>query len=149
MRFLFWNNLDNLTIKINFKIMNKRKKYLMTIISGLILLLLGFVFNFLNLAQGLISLIFINAGIIMIVVAAFKFSYLGAGISQDEFTRKLSSKAISYSWFLTFVVLNILFWIDYFGFLDFKKQTLFSIIIFTMLFSAVIFKKLVYKQIDK
>ncbi|MBD3245074.1 MAG: hypothetical protein GF335_03720 [Candidatus Moranbacteria bacterium] len=124
--------------------MSKKKKYIVLITAGLILIALGFSYQLLDLAGNLISLVFINSGVIIIVIAVLNFNHLGAGVSQDEMTRKISARALSYSWLLTFALLNILFWVDYLEILKLQTQTFLTIAIFVMLFSAVIFKKLIF-----
>jgi hypothetical protein len=114
-------------------------------ITGLLLMALGFIYQALNLAGNLISLIFINAGIIVLVISTLKYNRLGAGIDQDEMTRKISSRALSYSWLLTFTTLNIIFWLDYLKLFNLTVQSLLGFLIFLMIFSVASFKKLIFK----
>jgi hypothetical protein len=106
---------------------------------------LGFIYQALNLAGNLISLMFINAGIIILVVSTFKYNKLGAGVEQDEMTREISSRSLSYSWLLTFATLNIIFWLDYSGIIVLEIQPLLGFLIFLMIFSSALFKKIIFK----
>lgn len=127
--------------------MNRKKKYVVSIIAGLFLIVLGFLYQIFNIAGNVISLIFINAGIIVMVVAVMKYNKLGAGVVQDEMTRTVSAQSLAHSWIVTFVVMNMLFWIDYLQLVHMSSQVIFSILIFTMLISATLFKQLLYRKI--
>jgi predicted CDP-diglyceride synthetase/phosphatidate cytidylyltransferase len=113
-----------------------KRDYLLSILSGIILIFLGIFFQVTNLAKAIIPLIFINTGTILIVISVLTHNKFGAGITQDERTRTLSTRAIAYSWLLTFVLVNILFWFDYLKFVDFKVEQVLAITLFTMTLSA-------------
>ncbi len=126
--------------------MEKKTKYAMTVIAGTILLLLGFFYTAAEMAGKEISLIFITAGATMIIVAMFRYNKLGAGVIQDERTRQISMKGISYSWFVTFLTLNILIWVEY---LQLAELTLFQglgIMLFVMIISANVYKYIFGKR---
>ena len=125
--------------------MTKKTNYTTLMVTGLLLMALGFIYQALNLAGNLISLIFINAGIIILVIATFRYNKLGAGIAQDEMTRQISSRSLSYSWLLTFVTLNVIFWLDYSGIISLEVQHLLGLLIFLMIFSSALFKKIIFK----
>lgn len=125
--------------------MTKKTNYTTLMLTGLILMALGFIYQALNLAGNLISLMFINAGIIILVIATFRYNKLGAGIEQDEMTRQISSRSLSYSWLLTFATLNIVFWLDYSGIISLEVQHLLGLLIFLMIFSSALFKKIIFK----
>jgi hypothetical protein len=122
-----------------------KKQYMMTIIAGVILVFLGIFFQVSNLAKGVIPLIFMNAGTIMIVIAVLSHNRYGVGVTQDERTRALGARALSYSWLLTFVLVNVLFWIDYTDTFTFVADHILGIILFTMVLSAGIIQS-VFKQ---
>jgi hypothetical protein len=125
--------------------MTKKTNYTTLMVTGLLLMALGFIYQALNLAGNLISLIFINAGIIILVIATFRYNKLGAGIAQDEMTRQVSSRSLSYSWLLTFATLNVIFWLDYSGIISLEVQHLLGLLIFLMIFSSALFKKIIFK----
>ncbi len=122
--------------------MTKEKKYTIAIISGVLLILLGSFYYFSGMASNLIGLLFINLGIILVVIKTLQFNKFGAGVKQDERTRKISTRGISYSWLTTFVFLNILFWIDVFQIINLDLSQGISLIFFVMIISAVVFKAL-------
>jgi hypothetical protein len=125
--------------------MPQKTNYQSLVITGLLLMALGFTYQALNLAGNLISLIFINAGIIILVVSTLKYNNLGARVKQDEMTRKISALSLSYSWLLTFATLNIIFWLDYANVLELEIQSLLGFLIFLMILSSALFKKIIFK----
>jgi hypothetical protein len=125
--------------------MEKRRKYILLMISGVILIVLGFLYQALELSGNVISLLFINAGIVMMVVAVLKYNKLGAGVDQDEMTRKMSSRGLSYSWLLTFVTINVLFWMDYVEVVRLSVPTVLGIVMFVMVISASVCKKWLFR----
>lgn len=118
----------------------KNNYNLTSFFAGLILIALGIAYYLLQIGSNLISLIFINSGLILAVISVLKFNKLGAGLKQDERTRQLSSTGLAYSWLTTFVVLNILFWIDWLKIYRFNLAQGVSLTIFVMIISASIFK---------
>lgn len=116
--------------------MKDKKQYVVTMIAGILLISLGIFFQLAGLANEIISQIFITAGAMMAVIGVIHFNKSGAGLTQDERTRQLGSRALSYSWLITLVIVNMIFWVDY---LDIIKVTLsqgLGIILFTMVLSA-------------
>lgn len=122
--------------------MTKEKQYTVSIIAGMFLILFGSFYYFSGMASNLIGLLFINAGIILVVVKTLQLNKFGAGVKQDERTRKISTRGISYSWLITFVFLNILFWVDVFQIFNLELSQGISLTIFVMIISAVISKAL-------
>ncbi|MEA3343993.1 MAG: hypothetical protein U9Q92_07580 [archaeon] len=116
--------------------MKEKRQYVVTVIAGLLLISLGIFCQLTGLANEIISLIFINAGTIMAVIGVIHYNKFGAGLTQDERTRKLGSRALSYSWLITFVMLNIIFWIDYLNIIKITLSQGLGIILFTMVLSA-------------
>ena len=113
-----------------------KKEYTMTIIAGILLVFLGIFFQATSLAKGIIPLVFMNAGTIMIVIAVLSHNRYGAGIKQDERTRAIGKQALSYSWLLTFVLVNVLYWIDYTNVFQLQATQALGILLFTMTLSA-------------
>ncbi|MHA1873276.1 MAG: hypothetical protein ACTSVB_04095 [Candidatus Heimdallarchaeaceae archaeon] len=123
-----------------------KKEYTTSIIAGIVLVFLGIFFQISNLAKGIIPLIFMNAGTIMIVIAVLAHNKYGAGITQDERTRAIGARALSYSWLFTFVLINVLFWIDYTKIIELNTSHVLGIIFFTMILSASIIQSLLKKR---
>ncbi|MBD3249667.1 hypothetical protein GF336_06505 [Candidatus Woesearchaeota archaeon] len=123
-----------------------KKDYTVTIIAGILLIFLGIFFQVSDLARGMIPLIFMNAGTILIVIAVISHNRYGAGITQDERTRALGARALSNSWLLTFVLVNVLFWIDYTKVLTLSASHILGILLFTMTLSAGIIQSILKKR---
>jgi len=116
--------------------MKERKQYVITILAGLLLISLGVFYQLTDLANEIISLIFINTGTIITVIGVIHFNKFGARLTQDERTRKLGAIALSYSWLITFVTLNIIFWIDYLKIIGLTISQVLGIMLFVMVLSA-------------
>jgi hypothetical protein len=128
------------------KMKKTKKQYIMTVISGMTLVFLGIFFQVSNLAKGVIPLIFMNAGTILIVIAVIAYNKYGAGITQEERTRALSARALCYSWLLTFVLVNVLYWVDYTSVLKYEASHILGIILFTMVLSGGFFQSVLKKR---
>ncbi len=122
--------------------MTKEKEYTVSIISGMLLMLLGSFYYFSGMAGNLIGFLFIGLGVVLVVVQTIRLNKLGAGVSQDERTRKISTRGISYSWLITLVFLNILFWIDALEVASIELSQGISLTLLVMIISAVLFKSL-------
>ncbi len=123
-----------------------KKQYLITIVAGMILVFLGIFFQISNLAKGIIPLVFMNAGTILVVIAVISHNRYGAGTTQDERTRAIGAIALSYSWLLSFVLVNALYWIDYTGVFVLSTNHVLGIMLFTMILSASIFQYFLKKR---
>ncbi len=123
-----------------------KKQYAMTIIAGILLIFLGIFYQISSLAKGVIPLIFMNAGTIMIVIAVLAHNKYGVGITQDERTRALGARALSYSWLLSFVVVNVLYWVDYTKMVALTVGLALGIMLFTMTLSAGIIQMFLKKR---
>lgn len=116
--------------------MKEKKQYAITIIAGLLLISFGISCQLAGFANEIISLIFANAGVIMVVVGVMRFNRHGGGLTKDERTRELGARALSYSWLITFVMLNVIFWIDYFKIIELTLSHGLGILLFIMVLSA-------------
>ncbi len=123
--------------------MKKRKQIMLTIVSGILLVLLGIFFRLATDYGDVVILTIINTGTIMIIIGAIGLNK--KGISHDERTKKLSARAISHSWFITFIMLNILFWIDQLEILKLTLNQGIAILMPVMLMSAALLQWL-YKR---
>lgn len=123
-----------------------KNQYIMTIIAGIILVFLGIFFQVSNLAEGVIPLIFMNAGTILVVIAVIAHNRYGAGVTQDERTRALGARALSYSWLLTFLLVNVLYWIGYTNVIKIETSQVLGIMLFTMILSAGLFQTILKKR---
>ena len=116
--------------------MKKSTQYTISIITGLLLLAFGILDTVTNLTSKVISLIFINAGIIIMAVGLIRVNQLGNGLIHDERTRKLGARAVSFSWIITFVAVNLFYWINYFKVVDLNLSQVLGLLFFIMILSA-------------
>lgn len=83
---------------------------------------------------------FISMGAVLVVFSGLKL-WRGEGDSfQDERTRKIGAYGLSWSWFLTFLVLFVVFWADYLGVWSPDAATLSVLLILLMGISARVFQ---------
>ncbi|OYT42299.1 MAG: hypothetical protein B6U86_00565 [Candidatus Altiarchaeales archaeon ex4484_43] len=77
------------------------------------------------------------AGVIGLITGFSKYLGYREGPRTDERTRKLSAFATTHSWFITFVLVNILFLLDYFDRLKITVSQILGLIFFVMLLTMV------------
>ena len=80
-----------------------------------------------------IILALLVAGVISLITGFSKYLGYRESPRTDERTRKISAFAATYSWFITFVLVNILFLLDYFGRLTITVSQVLGLLFFVML----------------
>lgn len=120
--------------------MKKEQVYLMNNIVALTLIVFGFTYYLMSLANVFLSLFFVFFGFLILIFNILKLNNFSSGIKEDERSIKISQLSLSYSWLLTFVVINLLFFLNFFEILFLDFNTSFSIIIITMIVSSTLFK---------
>ncbi|MDH7491400.1 MAG: hypothetical protein QHG97_03240 [Methanolinea sp.] len=99
-------------------------------------------------AGGTFSSAFISMGAVLVVFSGLKL-WRGEGDSlQDERTRKIGAYGLSWSWFLTFIVLFVVFWADYLGVWSPDAATLSVLLILLMGISARAFQMFLFRRGD-
>lgn len=125
--------------------MNKKnnifKEYYLMISIGFILLLIGILFQTFLDMNNFYSIVLLNIGAIMIVLAILYKNKYGAGIRADERDRRIGSAGVSYSWFFTFILVNVLYWIDHFLPGALTVQQVIGILMVFMIFTTIGFKE--------
>ncbi len=61
-------------------------------------------------------------------------------IQRDERTIMIGGRAASYSWFLTLMIVNFIFWIDYLKLYLFSVRDVIVIVLFSLILGFLIFK---------
>ncbi len=120
--------------------MNNKYKYLINNITALILIIFGFFYYLSSLANSFLSLFFVSLGFFILIFNILKLNNFSAGIEQDERTKKISQISLSYSWLFSFVVLNFIFFLNYFELISFDFNALFSVMILSMIVSSIFFR---------
>ena len=129
------------------KKINNKEDFL--IILGIAFFLAGFFMIFLQLLEPSISSSILSFGITLIIISIFRKRRLKKYPQiQDERIKKLSMYGLGYSWITTFLVIIIFFWFDYFNLVNVNTQQYYSIIFVTMILSAIVFQRLLYKKGD-
>ncbi|WP_406660131.1 hypothetical protein V7O66_09770 [Methanolobus sp. ZRKC3] len=111
------------------------------ILTGVALLVLSE-----NYHQGGISLI--NIGAVIIFVTFLRAKRYRSGPLKDERTVRIGSYGLSYSWFVSFLVLNILFWIDNMALIKLTVAQVLAIMFFVMIVTAKGFQWYLFRKGD-
>ena len=80
-----------------------------------------------------IILALLVAGVISLITGFSKYLGYRESPRTDERTRKIGAFAATYSWFTTFVLINILFLLNYFGRLTITVSQVLALLFFVML----------------
>ncbi len=119
--------------------MNKHKYYNIKILAWLLLIFLWAIYDIFLETNLLLSLIFVVWWMVLVVTTTLKYNKFWAWIKKDERIKKLALVSWSYSWFITFLTINILFWINHLNIIELSTNAIISIIMFIMILSMWIF----------
>ena len=98
--------------------------------------------------QGNTAIPFVTFGFILVILAGARLYRDDNGHLQDERTRKIGAYGLSWSWFLTFILLFGFFWLDHFGIYQPDAGTLSVMLILFMGVSAKIFQYYLFRKGD-
>ena len=82
-----------------------------------------------------------TGGVIMFVICFAGYRKPADREIQDERSLKIGTWGMAYSWYLTFIVLILIFWLTYFGAVAFTVETVTGILIVLMPVSTIIFQR--------
>jgi hypothetical protein len=99
-------------------------------------------------APGNAAIPFVTFGFILVLLAGSRLYRDENDFLQDERTKKIGSYGLSWSWFLTFIVLFVFFWLDYLGIYKPDAGTLSVILILFMGVSAKAFQWYLFRKGD-
>lgn len=94
------------------------------------------------------SAMFISAGTVMVILAGLRLWKGEKDYLQDERTKKIGAYGLSYSWFLTFLVLFGIFWANYLNLWSPDARTLSVLLILLMGISAKAFQVYLFREGD-
>jgi Na+/H+ antiporter NhaD/arsenite permease-like protein len=97
---------------------------------------------------GSTAISFVTFGIVLVFLAGARLFHDETDFLQDERTRKIGAYGLSWSWFLTFIMLFGFFWLDYFGIYKPDAGTLAVILILMMGVSAKVFQWYLFRKGD-
>ncbi|MBA2862009.1 hypothetical protein [Methanococcus maripaludis] len=115
---------------------------------GFLIMLFGIFIEYVFHVSNLITAILINAGVILIIYNLYYHIKYCEVPSKDERIRKIANAGLAYSWVLTFLVMNLIFWVDYFNWFEITVAQVIGIIYFVMLISALLFQQYFKRQGD-
>ena len=129
--------------------MDKRERYTRTTYSLAVLLITAGVamVAFLEDHQEM-AISLINIGGVMIFVTFIRAKRSGDGPVKDERTVRIGSYGLSYSWFVTLILLAVLFWIDYFELVQFTVDQILGLLILVMAVTAKGFQWYLFRKGD-
>lgn len=90
----------------------------------------------------------INIGSIILFITFLRARRYRKGLVKDERTVKIGSYGLSYSWFVSFIVLNLLFWIDYLSMVKFTVPQVIGIMFIVMIVTAKGFQWYLFRKGD-
>ena len=114
--------------------MDNRYKY--SLYAAITVVVIGILASILQVGDEEISNILINIGVAIIAVLLVRLRRTGNLPEKDERTKKLGAYGLSYSWFITFLALNLLFWIDRLHFVQLTVSSVIIILFTLMLVTA-------------
>ncbi len=114
--------------------MDNRYKY--SLYAAIIAVVIGVLASILQVGNEDVSNILINIGVAIIAVLLVRLRRNGNLPEKDERTKKLGAYGLSYSWLITFVALNLLFWIDRLQFIQLSVSGVIFILFVLMLMTA-------------
>ncbi|MDI3539993.1 MAG: hypothetical protein PWQ52_1116 [Methanolobus sp.] len=129
--------------------MDKLEKYTKTMYSIAAILIMagvGMVAFLENYQEMAISLI--NMGAVIIFVTFIRAKRFKNGPMKDERTVKIGSYGLSYSWFVTLIVVAVLFWIDYFELVHLTVDQVLGLLILVMAVTAKGFQWYLFRKGD-
>jgi predicted membrane channel-forming protein YqfA (hemolysin III family) len=88
------------------------ERYRNSLYIAIMVLITGAIMNILQIGNEELSNILINIGVALIAVLLIRMRRTGNLPEKDERTKKLGAYGLSYSWLITFLALNAIFWID-------------------------------------
>ena len=97
---------------------------------------------------GNMAISFVTFGFILVFLAGARLFRDETDFLQDERTRKIGAYGLSWSWFLTFIMLFGFFWLDYLGIYKPDAGTLAVILILLMGVSARVFQWYLFRKGD-
>uniref|UniRef100_A9AAV2 Uncharacterized protein n=1 Tax=Methanococcus maripaludis (strain C6 / ATCC BAA-1332) TaxID=444158 RepID=A9AAV2_METM6 len=108
---------------------------------GFLIMLFGIFINYMFEVNSLLTAILINAGVILIIYNLYLHIKYRETPSKDERIRKIANAGLAYSWVFTFLIMNLIFWVDYFKWFEITVAQVIGIIYFVMLISALLFQQ--------
>ncbi|MDG6256562.1 MAG: hypothetical protein QCH35_03075 [Methanomicrobiaceae archaeon] len=99
-------------------------------------------------APGTIADYSIAAGFVMMILAGARMLRGESRSMQDERTKRIGAWGLSYSWFLTFLAMNAVFWLDHLGIASPDAGTLSVAFILVMGLSAKLFQSYLFGKGD-
>ena len=99
-------------------------------------------------ASGTTAIPFVTFGFILVFIAGARLFDEENDFLQDERTRKIGAYGLSWSWFLTFIMLFGFFWLDSLGIYKPGAGTLAVILILLMGVSAKVFQWYLFRKGD-
>jgi hypothetical protein len=116
--------------------------------AGTLLIILGVIQGLVSEWQNVAASGLITSGIVILIALLGKEIWKEEGPRQDERTKRIGAWGLSYSWFITFVTLFILFWVQYLGLLVLSIQLVILFLVLEMAISARAFQWYFFRRGD-
>ncbi|MBD3203768.1 hypothetical protein GF327_05705 [Candidatus Woesearchaeota archaeon] len=126
-----------------------KKKNMITIFAGTIIMLIGITLIMLDIASEKIAQGgIITMGMVMIVIGVINSIRKKQGVAKDELTRKIADRAAAYSWVITLLTLLGVFWLNHFEVIEFSVNRVISITYVVMVATMIFFQQRFWKKGD-
>ncbi|WP_407354975.1 hypothetical protein [Methanolobus sp. WCC5] len=117
--------------------MEIQEKYIkMNYSLGFVLILTGVALVSLIQENQQIGIILINIGAVILLVTFLKARRYRNGPVKDERTVKIGAYGLSYSWFISLMVIALLFWVEELALAQLNVKQVLGILMFTMVITA-------------
>ncbi len=131
-------SISNIMLELDRGIcMEKPEKYIKISYSlGFILTLAGVALVSLFQGYQQIGITLINIGAVILLVTFLRARRYRDGPVKDERTVKIGAYGLSYSWFISLMVIALLFWVEELGLAQLNVKQVLGILMFTMVITA-------------
>ncbi len=120
------------------------------IIIGTFILVAGLLMNiFTDANQTLVISMIISGSVLIIYTVYYQIRYKETGGPvQDEWIRRINTASLANSWFITFILILLIFWIDHLHIYSFTIDQVVAILFITMILTANMFQLYFRKKGD-
>ena len=126
--------------------MKQRNMY--RIIIGILMTVFGLAIILMSGGDAVIGTVLLCAGLAFLVTGIIRHRKYGDEPESDERSKKIGAYGLSYSWFLTFLVLFVIFWADFLHLWSPDVGTLSVLLILLMGISAKGFQMYLFRKGD-
>ncbi len=120
------------------------------IVIGTFILVAGLLMNiFTDVSRTLVISMVISGSILIIYTIYYQIRYKETGGPvQDEWSRRINTASLANSWFVTFILILLIFWTDHLQIYSFTIDQVVALLFITMILTANLFQLYFRKKGD-